>query len=47
MDRYLANNQLLQKLHGLNYAYAETLVQYLRSYLDKDALAVEDVVTIC
>lgn len=45
MDRYLTNNQLLQKLHGLNYAYAETLVQYLRSYLDKDARAVEDVVT--
>lgn len=26
MNEYLKNNQLLHKLHGLNYVYAETLV---------------------
>lgn len=45
MNEYLKNNQLLHKLHGLNYVYAETLVEYLRTYWSKDVQAVEEAIT--
>lgn len=45
MNEYLKNNQLLHNLHGLNYVYAETLVEYLRTYWSKDVQAVEEAIT--
>lgn len=39
-----ANDRKLATIHGLDHVYMETLIQYLRTALNKDPDAVEDVI---
>ena len=40
-----ANDQLLKNIHGTDYTYTETVIQYLRGALFKDPYAIEHAIS--